>query len=83
MTWDRYVPSLAGASAVVATMHGKERVIGPVLAHTFGLSVVVPDGLDTDRFGTFTREVARVGDALNGGETEARSGRSEQTRGGG
>jgi hypothetical protein len=71
MTWDRYVPSLASSSGVLATMHQKERVIGPVLAETCGLSLVVPDGLDTDRFGTFTLEVARVGDALDAARAKA------------
>jgi hypothetical protein len=71
MTWHRYVASLAGASGVLATMHQKERVIGPVLAETCGLSLVVPDGLDTDRFGTFTLEVPRAGDALDAARAKA------------
>jgi hypothetical protein len=53
--WD-----LAGRRAVVATMHGKTAVIAPVLA-PLGLTCVTCQGLDTDRFGTFTRDIARSG----------------------
>jgi hypothetical protein len=56
---------LDGQRAVIATMHGKERVIGPLLAHSLGLSVEVPSRFDTDRFGTFTREIERVGSQLD------------------
>mgnify|MGYP007080251040 CR=1 FL=1 len=45
--------------AVLGTKHGKDRVIGPVLAETLGLRVVVPPAFDSDVFGTFTREVTR------------------------
>jgi len=51
---------LAGRTAVLATMHGKERVIAPALAG-LGITVEVASGLDTDRFGTFTREIERTG----------------------
>ncbi len=49
-----------GRRAVIATKHGKERVIDPLLRswlHLFG--EVLP--LDTDVFGTFTGEIARTG----------------------
>lgn len=51
---------LAGRRAVVATMHGKARVIEPPLAD-LGLAFLPVPPLDTDRFGTFTRDVARAG----------------------
>jgi hypothetical protein len=54
-----------GESAVLATMHGKERVIAPLLERELGLRVSLADGLDTDRFGTFTREVERTGSPLD------------------
>lgn len=57
-------PPWPGVSAVLATMHGKERAIGPVLARFFGLKVEVAPGLDTDAFGAFSREVARTGSPL-------------------
>ncbi|MGQ9866358.1 MAG: DUF6671 family protein [Pseudanabaenaceae cyanobacterium] len=52
------------ATVAIATMHGKERVIGPLLAEAWGLRALVPTGLNTDAFGTFTREIGRPGDAL-------------------
>jgi len=42
-------------------MHRKEAAVAPVLRERLGLEVVVPEGLDTDALGTFTREVARRG----------------------
>ncbi|MBM3504468.1 MAG: hypothetical protein FJX65_11400 [Alphaproteobacteria bacterium] len=47
--------------AVLATMHGKERVFARPLRVALGLELVVPEGLDTDRLGTFSGEVERVG----------------------
>ena len=48
-----------GAAAALATRHGKERLMGPVLA-TAGLAVEVAP-VDTDAFGTFSGEVPRPG----------------------
>lgn len=53
-----------GMRAVLATMHGKERVIAPLLEQSLALRVVLATGLDTDRFGTFSREIARSGSQL-------------------
>jgi hypothetical protein len=50
-----------GRLAVLATMHRKEQVIAPVLEDALGLRVEVLQSVDTDRFGTFTREVPRPG----------------------
>lgn len=50
-----------GARAVLATMHGKERAIAPLAARFLGLGVVVAEGLNTDAFGTFSRDVQRIG----------------------
>jgi hypothetical protein len=50
-----------GRTAVLATKHGKERVIAPAVEHGLGMEIVVPADLDTDRFGTFTRDVQRTG----------------------
>lgn len=51
----------AGRVLGVATMHGKERVIGPALARALPITacVAIAD-LDTDRFGAFTGEVERT-----------------------
>ena len=51
---------LHGKAAVVATMHGKEGAIEPALAE-LGLRFLSLPAIDTDRYGTFTREVARSG----------------------
>jgi hypothetical protein len=56
---------LVGERTVIATMHGKERAIAPLLAEAFGLDCAVPAGFDTDRFGTFTREIERTGSQLD------------------
>lgn len=49
------------ARAVLASMHGKERVIAPLAARFLGLDVVIAEGIDTDTFGTFSRDVERAG----------------------
>lgn len=54
-------PPWHGARAVLATMHGKERAIAPLAARFLGLDAHLAEGLDTDRFGTFSREIARAG----------------------
>lgn len=54
-------PPWTGARAVLATMHGKERAIAPLAARFLGLDVAVAKGLDTDAFGTFSRDVERAG----------------------
>ncbi|MEA5597461.1 DUF6671 family protein [Rivularia sp. UHCC 0363] len=55
---------LANRTAVLATMHGKEQVIAPLLIE-LGISVLLPSELDiefnTDQFGTFSREIKRAG----------------------
>ena len=42
-------------------MHGKERAIAPLAARFLGLDVRVAERLDTDMFGTFSREIERAG----------------------
>lgn len=44
---------------VIATMHGKEAVIGPLLRGALGLQPQLLAGFDTDRFGTFSRDIPR------------------------
>lgn len=57
--------SLAGKRAVLATMHRKEQAIQPLLEATIGVGVHIPRGFDTDRFGTFSREIERAGSQLD------------------
>jgi len=51
--------------AALTTMHGKERVIAPVLNEGLGLVVEVIGGVNTDCFGTFSRDVERTGSQLD------------------
>lgn len=50
-----------GRSLAIATKHGKEEVIGPVLTMQLGVQCFVPENLDTDILGTFSGEVTRTG----------------------
>jgi hypothetical protein len=55
----------AGRRLLIATMHGKEHVVAPILESQLGVTCVVPDSrFDSDRFGTFTRDIKRPGDQL-------------------
>ena len=56
----------------LGTMHGKEAAIAPALA-PLGIALVVPGGLDTDRFGTFTGEIARAGGMIEAARAKARA----------
>ena len=71
---------LRGRVALLATQHGKERAITPVLEAELGLRVEVI-AIDTDRFGTFTREVPRRGSQLEAARDKARA--ALEGRGGG
>lgn len=61
-----------GRTAVVATMHGKERVIIPALA-PLGLAFLPCPAIDTDRFGTFTRDIRRAGSQRAALDAKARA----------
>lgn len=56
------------------TQHGKERVIAPLLDAALGMRVERVDGYDTDRLGTFTREIARAGTQLEAARRKAHIG---------
>ncbi|NHB77752.1 hypothetical protein [Rhodobacter calidifons] len=68
--------SLPGRVAL-GTMHGKAAAIAPPLAR-LGIAVVVPEGLDTDRFGTFTGEVPRAGGMVEAARAKALSTMTQQ-----
>ncbi|EXJ22966.1 hypothetical protein ADIAL_1589 [Alkalibacterium sp. AK22] len=63
----------SGRTAVLGTMHKKERVIAPLFKHAFDIDVTVPSNFDSDQFGTFTREVKRRGDQLEAARYKAQS----------
>jgi len=49
----------ANRQAVLATMHKKEQIIAPLLLEHLNLKLIVTPDLNTDTFGTFTREIKR------------------------
>ncbi len=63
-------PFFKGRVAVFATMHGKESVVRPIFERSLGISVVVPEGLNTDIFGTFSRDIERQGSPLETARTK-------------
>ncbi len=56
--------------AILATMHQKEIVIAPLLEQ-LGIKVIVPPNLNTDVFGTFTREIQRPGTQIEAARLKA------------
>lgn len=62
-----------GRRASIATKHGKEVALSPVLHDSLGLTIVpVPAGFDSDRFGTFSGTIPRKGNALDAARAKAR-----------
>jgi hypothetical protein len=64
----------AGERIALLTQHGKERVLAPVLEPELGCTIVHVDGFDTDRLGTFTREISRPGTQRDAALRKARLG---------
>ncbi|PPD44083.1 MAG: hypothetical protein CTY15_08475 [Methylocystis sp.] len=60
-----------GRRAAIATMHGKEGAVSPVLSRWLGLHVERAEGVDTDALGTFTGEIARAGDMVEAARAKA------------
>ncbi|QOR66864.1 hypothetical protein IM538_01395 [Cytobacillus suaedae] len=56
---------------ILATMHHKEKVMSPLLEDQLGIKVNVPNNVNTDQFGTFTREIERMGDQLEAAKHKA------------
>lgn len=67
----------AGRDLVIATMHGKEKVMAPVLERELGTRIILPAGFDTDRFGTFSGEVSRPKDPLETARMKCRAAAEE------
>ncbi|HVU97080.1 MAG TPA: DUF6671 family protein [Puia sp.] len=53
-----------GRKLLIATQHGKERVMAPLLAEALGVVCSPTIGLDTDQLGTFTGEIERKDDPV-------------------
>lgn len=65
----------AGRALGVATLHGKERVIGPALEKALPLAGYrAIEGVDTDRFGAFSGEVERTLEPLEACKAKAKHG---------
>lgn len=62
-----------GETALLATKHGKERVIGPLLEQELGVRIRVPERLDTDQFSTFSHEIERAGSQLDAARSKIRA----------
>ena len=63
-----------GRSAVLATMHRKERAVAPAFVQALGLNVVATTDVDTDTLGTFSGETPRRGTMLETALAKARLG---------
>lgn len=48
-----------GRMLTIATMHGKEQVMAPILQKSLGVEITLPENFDTDRYGTFSGEIER------------------------
>lgn len=64
----------SGQRIALLTRHGKERVIAPVLEPALGCRIELVEGFDTDRLGTFTRDIPRDGTQLEAARKKARTG---------
>jgi len=61
----------AGARIALATLHGKAEALAPAFA-ALGAGLVVAEGVDTDRLGTFSGEIPRALPALETAVAKAR-----------
>jgi ribosomal protein S27AE len=68
---DSHLDFFADRTAVLATMHRKETVMVPLLEQHLGLKVAVPSEFNTDQFGTFSREIKRMGNQLEAARLKA------------
>jgi len=69
-----YPKPYEGLKASLLTQHGKESVICPQLQDSNGLEVTHISGYDTDKLGTFTRDIPRYGSQLEAARKKARVG---------
>jgi len=56
---------------ILATMHKKEEVISPIVENELGIELVIPEGFNTDQFGTFTGDTERMGDQFEAARHKA------------
>lgn len=73
MTHDKHL-HWQGREVAFLTQHGKQQLVGPALEAALGCRIVHTEGFDTDRLGTFTRELARPGSQMDAAREKARIG---------
>jgi len=69
-----YPKPYSGLKASLLTQHGKESVICPQLFDSNGLEVIHVSEYDTDKLGSFTRDIPRYGSQLDAARKKARVG---------
>lgn len=65
MSVDSKQISFKDRSLVIATKHGKESVIAPIVEKYLGANCFVDENFDTDLLGTFTGEIERKHDVIS------------------
>lgn len=65
MSSKRGLDIFRGRKLIIATMHGKEKVIAPELESAIAVKCEVAAKLDTNQFGTFSGEIKREGTPLD------------------
>ena len=53
-----------GRNIVISTMHGKHHVMKPLIKQFLDIQTVIVPEINTDMFGTFSREIKRPDDAM-------------------
>lgn len=64
----------AGRKLVVASMHGKQTIMRPLIKQFLNVDTTVSKGLNTDEFGTFSGEVERGADPVTTVRNKIRKG---------
>lgn len=62
-----------GRTMVIATMHGKEQVVAPILEQALGVQTILPENFDTDFYGTFSGEKTRDLDSFETAKAKAKA----------
>ena len=65
---------LENKAVVFLTKHGKEQVVRPLMERETGCRLITENRFDTDRLGTFTRDVRRVGTPMETARKKIRIG---------
>lgn len=71
---ENYPARCRGQRVALLTRHGKEALLGPLLAEHLGCTLVHVDSVDTDQLGSFTREIPRAGSQREAARRKAQLG---------